>query len=597
MSEILQVIGRHLYRRIAAGTLAVFALLCSALVSAQGQASVVMSLSSPQVAFEDSVTLEVIARGVDGELDTRALEQAFDITGRSESTQVRIINGVNDSLRRWALQLNPRTTGRVTVPAVVVGGIESNVLSLNVGAAPAGADRVLFMELDVDEPRPWVQQQVYMTLRIFHRIRLEQYQVDAPSVSDTTVFQIDGEVTGEEEIDGVRYSVLEKRFAAFPQQSGLITLPPMTLTAIVPADPSRVRTFLSPTRRVTRRTDEIQLDVQPRPSDVTANWWLPSRSLELTGEWSDDISRVQVGEPLSRQLRIRAEGVLATQLPEVNAPDVDGLSIYADQPVDETIAEIDGLVTERLINWAIIPERPGPMTIPAVEIEWFDTVTGSAQVAQLPEQTINVLAAPGATGSAASASQSPSVAAPVQAPLSEGSAEDVDEPSVPVSSLAVDSIGIDQRWRMLAFAALLGWAITTIAFVWRERGRGRRSRSVTAHAAADLVRTQDPLQMLESAAQKSDYVMAAEAIRAWGRVRSPGASPGQAPGLAAIAANVSDARIAADLRSLEQRLYANHTSERSDIDLTELHRALKGLSRHDRKARASKAPDADLPAL
>jgi len=100
-----------------------------------------------------SLVALTLAQGTNGELDTTELETLFDIVRRSQGEQTVIVNGRTDSFRRWTLTLVPRTTGPLTVPPVSVGGVSSQPLRLDVGNAPTGAERVLFVELDVDECR------------------------------------------------------------------------------------------------------------------------------------------------------------------------------------------------------------------------------------------------------------------------------------------------------------------------------------------------------------------------------------------------------------------------------------------------------------
>jgi len=125
---------------------------------AQNQARVSASLSSAEIAFEDSVDLEVVAQGTNGELDTTELETLFDIVRRSQGEQTVIA--------------------------------------------------------------PWVQQQVQVTLRIFHRIRIDDYAVTPPSADGISLLPID-DVVSRVERDGIEYRVIERRFMLFPQQSQL----------------------------------------------------------------------------------------------------------------------------------------------------------------------------------------------------------------------------------------------------------------------------------------------------------------------------------------------------------------------------------------
>ena len=539
---------------------------------AQNQARVSASLSSAEIAFEDSVDLEVVAQGTNGELDTTELETLFDIVRRSQGEQTVIVNGRTDSFRRWTLTLVPRITGPLTVPPVSVGGVSSQPLRLDVGNAPTGAERVLFVELDVDEPAPWVQQQVQVTLRIFHRIRIDDYAVTPPSADGISLLPID-DVVSRVERDGIEYRVIERRFMLFPQQSGRIELPSIVLTALVPADPSRVRTFMSPQRRLTRRTDPIVLDVQPRPDDVTANWWLPARSLTLSEEWSENAeSVVQVGDVLSRQVTIAARGIHRTQLPDLATPDVQGASIYLDEPVDSMNVEPDNLLTQRVQSWAVIPQQPGVVSLPAVEIEWFDTVAGVARVATLPERTIEVqdLQANSATGvasgttlnTAANPASNAALTEPVASggPQSAAGSDNLDDSmsdtastlTTPLQSPAALQQGGQQHWRTLAVVAMLGWAVTAGILLWRERRRGRVARDSGGSAPVSEPRTEQALKNLQEAARRSDASGAARAIVDWGRAQGAYAGLNSLP---AVAKWVDDGRVADELYALDAHLY------------------------------------------
>lgn len=572
---------------------------------AQSAPEVSARLSAPRIAFEESVTLEVIARGVDGELDTQALQQEFDITGRSESQQVRIVNGVNDSLRQWILQLVPKRTGQLTVPPVSVGGVASQALVLEVGDAPTGADRLLFMELNIDVPRPWVQQQVYLTLSVFHRIALDRYQISAPEVPGVTVLPIDGEITRTEQRDGVTYNVLEKRFALFPQESGVVVLPPFVLTALVPTDPTRVRTLLSPTQRVTRRTDPVMLDVQARPDDTTANWWLPSRSIDISHEWQSDLGEVRVGEPISRLVRVLADGVLPTQLPTIDIPDVDGVSVYIDEPEDQTRAEVDGLVTERVTSWAVIPQRAGELVLPEILIEWFDTVSGEERVARIPEQTLEVQAAVTDVLAPAGLEQE-TAALPAELPESSQApaGEPIDGAGVGAETVAAtartSSDGGKPVWRWVALVALAGWGLTGAAWLWRERRARREPKLLATADDRRFPGVAESIDAIQSAAGRGDLAQVAEAIRAW--VRATSGRSGYrlaAPGLTDIAARREHAEIADDLRALDARLYGSYASrlqQSLDLDLDRVHRHFVALATDD-DDRSTTASTARLPSL
>ncbi len=565
-----------------------FALMWPAYAQAQAQALVTTSLSSSRIGIDDTVTLDVIARGTDGELDTSELGAVFDIASTSYVEQTRTINGRTDSQRRWSLQISPRATGVVVVPPVGVGGVFSEPLTLDVESAPTGADRELFVEVELDEPSPWVQQQVQVTLRIFHRIRIEQHEVTPPSADGVSLLPTQ-DVISRVERDGVEFRVIEKRFLLFPQQSGTVELSPMVLTALVPADPSRVRTFFSPQRRVTRRTDPIVLEVQPRPSNVMANWWLPARSVSLSEEWSENVDAViQTGDVISRRITIVARGIHRTQLPEMPEPDVEGISLYVDSPEDSMDVENGDLLTQRVLSWAAIPQQAGIVTLPAVRIEWFDTVAGVARVAQLPEREIEVqgpAASPATTLESGPTSVAPTNAQGTEAATTGGrlaepggeNASDFDSEGVSALTTSIPSAGASvagdtHHWRALALFAMFGWAITGVALVWRELRRGRRASSPEESAPIREPGAQEALSHLKQAAREADLPAAARAIRVWGRAQGSSAGLNSLP---AVAQSLDDARVAKDLYALDAHLYRGAAStDPASIDLQRVHDCL-----------------------
>jgi len=373
--------------------LAVFALSSGSARAQQG--SVRVQLGATSISIDESVRLAVVATDLDGELDTAALEREFDVIGRSSSRDVQILNGVRRSTVTWVLEIAPRAVGVFTVPPVSVGGVESELLTLTVTDAPSGAERDVFVEASVDTETPWVQSQVLLTLRVYRAIEIVDGSLGEPGGAGLDVRALGDDRRYESERDGRRYVVDERRFALFPQRSGSLVIEPITLSVTVAADPVRVRGFFSPTRKLTRRTRPITLEVRPRPAGGSG-WWLPAKAVTLEESWSatagaTDGEETRVGEPLTRTVRLQATGVLGAQLPELEIPPVDGLAIYADDPVRESGAGARGLESSATLAFAVIPEREGEFELPALSLDWFDVDAGEVRTASLPARTITVL--------------------------------------------------------------------------------------------------------------------------------------------------------------------------------------------------------------
>ncbi|MFK7889710.1 MAG: BatD family protein, partial [Granulosicoccus sp.] len=380
---------------MAARCLIMLAMLTIALHSAQAQQAGVRSeLSSSTITLDETVVLTVTAVGVDEELDASALDRDFDVLGRSSSREIRTISDANNrivttSVVTWALELMPRKTGVFSVPSVKVGDMSTQLLTLTVNDVPQGAKRDIFVEASLDTQQPWVQSQVIMTVSVFQAIDIVDGGLDEPSGANLVVERVGEDARSRQLRDGREYTVTERRFALFPQKSGVLKIDPVTLSVTIPADSNRSRGFFSPTRKLTRRTLPMRLDVRKRPDGINS-WWLPASAVQLQSQWVTPPDEARVDTPLTRSIVLRVEGVQDAQLPDIPVPAIDGISLYSEEPQRAMGVSSRGLVAEQKINWALIPQRSGTIVLPEVRIEWFNTNTGLTETALLPEERITV---------------------------------------------------------------------------------------------------------------------------------------------------------------------------------------------------------------
>lgn len=525
------------------------------------QGAVSSSLSATEITRDESVTLTIVAVGLDAELDTSALNADFDVIGRSSSREVSTITGANNRLQTtstvtWALELIPRRIGILTVPAVRVGGIPSQIHTLMVNEIPSGAGRDVFVEASVDTETPFVQSQVILTLRVFQAIDIVDGGLDVPSGEHLIVERLGDDARSVAERDGRQYSVTERRFALFPQKSGAVVVDPIALTVTVPAEPNRARGFFSPTRKITRRTDSIVLQVRARP-DNSGGWWLPAKGVQLASQWVGGNSVLEVDRPMTRQIVMRVSGVLESQLPEINIPAIDGASLYAEKPVMAVGVGNNGLIAEQTIKWAVIPQRVGELVLPEITLDWFNTATGRMETARIPEERLQVAAPSGAATSssqlASAGTENPDVTTSLgdrETPGASASGAAVGEGSASMFAAAntgtdrSDRVGVDVNaqvlesdrlvamqnsvtlWRNLALLVVLLWGFTLAYLLWYrrrpERAAGDDDESPRAERPGALRRkgsqiltTLQPLAEVVASCESGDLLKVRESLLAW----------------------------------------------------------------------------------
>ena len=97
------------------------------------------------------------------------------------------------------------------------------------------------------------------------------------------------------------------------------------------------------------------------------------------------------GEAITRNLRLRADGLSSSLLPGLQYSETDGLKFYPDQPSREDLANQNGVSGIRSQGTAIVASEAGDFVLPGIEIPWWNTLTDSLEYARLPEQTLTVL--------------------------------------------------------------------------------------------------------------------------------------------------------------------------------------------------------------
>lgn len=492
-------------------------LLLAGLLPAGAGAATRAWLDRDTVTLGETVTLNVETDQIDPEIDFSVLKGDFELLGTSSRTQVNMGSGGRSISALRAVALEPRRSGTLTIPPLAVGSETTDALQLTVLATPAvpagGADQDVFLEIDIEPRDPYVQQQVRYTLRLFYAVTLLEGQLEEPAAEHIEVRRLGQDRSDQRSIDGRRYNVVERHYALVPERSGTLTIPPAVFRgrAILPG---RRSTWIGAGSPVAARGREITLQVRPRP-DGAPEPWLPAADLVLEDASGEPPDSIRVGEPLTLTYRTRARGLGSAQLPDLELPPVQGAEVYPDQPVARDANEGAWLLGERERKFAIVPQAPGPLHIPALEIQWWDVDTDSLQTARVGARTVEVLPASGADAAA---------------------------PPPDVAQGAGDApYGSPGPWRPLALGLALLWLATLAGWWWQRRAvpaptpvRNRPVRPGVANAR------------LKAALAGGDLAAVATAMREQARQQGlPVRSLGE------IAAHLRDADQAAALRAIE----------------------------------------------
>ena len=343
-----------------------------------------------------------------GKPDLAALEAIFDVGGTRQINRLNTLDGGNQATTRWIITLLPKQTGSVVIPSLELGELKSQPITLQVTQSDnpeqAAQQAPVFIEATLDKDNVYVQAQAVLTLRIYHSVSLFDDSTMSPlELPDARVEKLGESRTYEKLINGIRHGVIEMRYGIYPQHSGTLMIPPQVFSATLvqpnpePSQNSSQKnepgTSFGPQPGKVMRVNSAQvpLTVKAKPANYPVDApWLPARSVQLSESWSPEPGNSQVGDSLTRTLSLKVEGLSSAQLPPLPATDVSSLRRYPDQPKLANVISERGIIGSREEREALVPNRPGAIDLPAVDVVWWNTLEDHLEHTSLAARALQI---------------------------------------------------------------------------------------------------------------------------------------------------------------------------------------------------------------
>nr|WP_010130587.1 BatD family protein [Microbulbifer agarilyticus] len=479
---------KDLRARLVQGLTALLLLTIACVASAQ---DLTASVDRNELAINETFTLTLRYSGKQsgGQPDFNLLNQDFEVLSRQQSNQYRVINGRAESFVEWTVILAPLKEGKLFVPSLHLHGEVSDAIPITVnqaGQAPAGQNRKAFLEVETDKEKIFVQEQLLVKVRLYTTVGLHDIATDPLQIPGAHVEKVD-EQRFERRIDGVGHAVYELTYAVFPESSGELQIPSLNYVAVTGRrDPFSL--FNRNAQRIRLRSEVKTIQVEPKPDSYSGSHWLPAASLGLVQSWSKDPEEFKVGEPITRIITLRAEGLRAAQLPPLPELNIDGLKTYPDQPQQEDQPGPNGIDGSRIETTAIVATKPGSYQLPAVTITWWDTKTGRQRATQLPAFRFNVSGGPIATPK-------------------EGAKSDQ-----PISSIPTTTTVEPGFWQKLAIVAIALHFLWILYFFYLKKNHRINQPQINRSKKIDTIHSK---QNLEAAAETGTAMEIQTALNTW----------------------------------------------------------------------------------
>jgi hypothetical protein len=534
------------------------ALILTLLWSSGALAGLSAELSSTSIRAGQSVVLTLSSTGpAQPAPDLTPLQQDFQVTNRSTREQVSIVNGKRRERRELRLTLMPRRSGTLTVPAIHAGDAATSPMALVVAAAtldsrllppPAGAGPdqphsaaplSLSVQASVEPQRVRVEQQLLLRVRVTSPDAMPAGRLHEPSIIGARVLPLGEDRRSETTADG-ETKVYERYFAIFPSTAGTLEIPPLRFDAwrVSGGDP------------LPFESDPLVVQVDPIPTAGSSGadlgkagtigtgdkkLWLPARSLSLT-EAGPTTVRIAPGQALERMITLRADGIMAEDLPMIPLAIPFQLRISEDAPRLWNERTPDGVIGYRSERILIGTAEEGVYKLPGATIDWWSTKTESWQQSTLPDWTLTV--AP-----FASADRRPAATWNRQTKTDGGGLADMG-PGDPTRSADTHAAGaLRTLWPGMQPWLVAAAIVIAVALLLRMLGRRRRDRTsvipqqvtstkedaTSAYSDSDAAMPPTPIAAaiaaIERGYRSGNATAARQAFLSWGALVWPDSAP------------------------------------------------------------------------
>ncbi len=532
-------------------------MLCLLFSAGQAWAELSVRVDRNPVGLNESFTLTVSSdESLDEEPDFTQIDTLFEVVNRQQSNNFQMINGDISRSLSWQMVLLPRRAGRITIPPIHAGKVSSQPLELVVTEEkPATAEsgtaggEALFLEVEADPTQLYVQQQLLYTIKLYIANDAGIGLANGSSLSEPEMTSGEAVIKrlGEDSNyqtthQGRRYSVIERRYAIYPQQSGRLEIAPIRFDGRMLEQGGRPRSLFDQMQqrsRIKRLVSKaVQREVKPIPVSFRGRTWLPAKNLQLLEEWPEN-RKLVAGEPITRTVALIADGLTSAQLPAITPPVTEGIKPYPDQPqLNENVTQY-GISAVRQEKVAMIPGEAGRYTLPELTIRWWNTETLREEVSRLPPRIIEVAPATDKPLTPTASAAPTPAAAPIESDVS----------TLPHAAAASTVTADSTFWPWLSLLLALGWG-TTLALIWRQHKRP--GAQPPTQLQADL---SEASKRLKTACRNHDPQAAKEALLDWGALVMP--SP--APRNLGTIGTYFGGELATALDEMNQALYADTT--------------------------------------
>lgn len=238
------------------------------------------------------------------------------------------------------------------------------------------------LELHLKHTKAFVSQNLVLEAEVISPEATSQLDLQLPHIEQAVLLPLaeNADTPWSAEIikrQGKQFFRYKSFYQLTPLQAGHMSLPPLGISGKL----ANGQSFEE------RAAQGLELGVLP--DDTSVRPWLPLANLELSANLHGD-ERIAEGQPISLVIEQSAEGMSGSQLPSVEAQlRSPRHRVYREKTEVKGRVDTQGrLIGSRIEHFTLVPQKGNRVQIPALRLDWWNTVRGRKETAIIPSRLL-----------------------------------------------------------------------------------------------------------------------------------------------------------------------------------------------------------------
>ena len=373
------------------------------------------SVDRDKIGLHETTNLRLsLVSDVDQEpIDLVKIKENFDIISSGNYSNIEIINGVSSVTNEWHFILKPKKLGNLIIPTFTIktatGSISTKIITIKVTKTElltATKSNNITAISKVSNDNPYLDQPIIYQIQLLTEADVRDVLFDELKLEGMLIKHLGAHKIYNGKYNKRSVTVIELSYLITPTKSGKLVIPPHAIRGfyVVNDDQKNTRvkslfnSFFDNEPLVTNNnrlvkfelaSKKITLNIEPAIKNLVP--WLPAESLSLHRTFDNTI--FEVGKPITTTIEIKSRGLAKNQLPPLGVDMLkgEGYKVYAENVKTNEEIENLSITSSRKEVFTIVPQKAGKLTIPTMEIKWWDVTNKKMKIATIKAKTIDIL--------------------------------------------------------------------------------------------------------------------------------------------------------------------------------------------------------------